>query len=102
MHPTTKLIRQETAREKLIEELSARANEGDAKELKSIRQNGRLRDVYDLYEMEKMVEIAGKLPPALVSVEDAVAALREASDEDLLNIRGIGPAKLEDIRRAVG
>lgn len=62
MHPTTKLVRQETAREALIEELAARADEGDAAELKGIRQNGRLCDVYDLYEMEKMVEIARKLP----------------------------------------
>lgn len=127
MDSTLKLVQMARAREDQIAALeSSSASKSDMDELRSIRNNGLYRDSYDVEEAKKIAEILGKLFPEgykpevqedeLLSVEgigEETAAdlrrrgietkddLRDASDEDLLEVPGIGKGRLKEIRASL-
>lgn len=117
--------RTQIAKEGIRQSLGTLAGKEAVRRLDDARAEAPRQPQYqDMRENEVLNEILGKmaaapaasatsdypLTPLDQDVADALVAagyekleaVREASDEDLLKLKGIGPATLKDIRAAVG
>lgn len=125
MKESARAARHEMAQNRCVAALKALAGQDDPKieELEGLRARRMPPAVSAMMEMQIMADVLEGLAPANTGAssdyplspldQDLVDALvaagyekldgiREASDEELLAVKGIGKAKLQDIRRAVG
>ena len=123
MKESARAARDEIAHNRSVAALKALAGEDDPKvtELEDLRARRMPAAVGSMLEREIMADILEGLAERQAALKDpgdpldestvqtltdagydSLEAVREASDEDLLAINGIGPAKLQEIREKVG
>lgn len=121
MKESARAARDEIAHNRCVAAMKALVGEDDPKvrELEDLRMRRLPPAVGSMMEREIMADILEALVAAHAPVPaagldedvtrlladagyDSPQAIREASDEDLLAIKGIGKAKLQEIREAVG
>lgn len=126
MKESIRAAREEVAHNGLVEDLTAIAGitgegEEEVAELEDLKARRMPADVRAMTQLEVLRRFASRLREHLAALKDpgdpldegtvktladagydSLEAIREAPDEDLLAIKGIGPAKLEEIREKVG
>lgn len=123
MKESARAARDEIAHNRSVAALKSLAGEDDEKvrELEDLRARRVPADVGSMMEREIMADILEGLAETHAVLKDpgepldqstvkiladagydSMEAIRDASDEDLLAINGIGPAKLQEIREKVG